>query len=349
MLTRRNLLRQATVLPVAAAFGPVALGSDQDDPEQTAVRMMTAGTERAIDRGLKFLAQRQQEDGSFGARGYSRNVGVCALCGLAFMAGGSTPGRGPYGAEVRRGLKLILENTQPSGFINIPETSSHGPMYGHGFATLFLAQAYGMSQQAELREKLVKAVKLIVNTQNREGGWRYHPQPRDADVSVTVCQIMALRAARNAGFHVPNETIDRCVQYVKQSQNPDGGFRYMLQGGPPSAFPRSAAGLVALYSAGIYEGPEITRGIKYLMNFRPRAQRSRRESHYFYAHYYAVQAMWQAGGAFWDQWYPAIRDELVARQHPQGHWMDSICREYGTAMACIILQLPNNILPIFQR
>ena len=73
---------------------------------------------------------------------------------------------------------------------------------------------------------------------------------RDADLSVTICQINALRAARNAGLFVPKETVDACIRYVKQRQNPDGGFRYMLQGGATSAFPRSAAGVVALYSAG---------------------------------------------------------------------------------------------------
>ncbi len=349
MWNRRPLLTPATLLLFAAGLSPVAWGADEGDPEQTAVQMVTVGAERAVERGLQFLASQQQEDGSFGARGYSRNVGVVALGGLAFMAEGSTPGRGPYGAEVRGVLQFILDNTQPSGFINIPESSSHGPMYGHGFATLFLAQAYGMSPQPALREKLVKAVKLIVNTQNREGGWRYHPQPREADVSVTVCQIMALRAARNAGLHVPNASIDRCVAYVKKSQNPDGGFRYMLQGGPQSAFPRSAAGMVALYSAGIYEGPEIRQGLKYLINFLPMAKRFRRESHYFYAQYYAVQAMWQAGGPYWAEWYPAIREELIATQRAQGFWVDAISREYGTAMACIILQVPNNVLPIFQR
>jgi len=336
------------MLSAAASLSPAAVWADQENPEQTAVKMITVGAERAVERGLKFLAEQQQEDGAFGARGYSSNVAVCGLCGMAFMAGGSTPGRGPYGAEVRRALKYILDNAQPSGFIVAPASSSHGPMYDHGFATLFLAQAYGMSRQAELRDKLEKAVKLIISTQNRDGGWRYNPQPRDADVSVTVCQIMALRAARDAGLHVPNDTIDRCVEYVKKSQNPDGGFRYMIQGGP-SAFPRSAGGLVALYSAGVYQGPEITKGIKYLMTFLPRGEAISREGHYFDGHYYAVQAMWHAGGDDWALWYPAIRDELVALQRAQGYWMDAICREYGTAMACIILQLPNNMLPIFQR
>jgi hypothetical protein len=161
---------------------------------------------------------------------------------------------------------------------------------------------------------------------------------------------MALRAARNAGLHVPNETIDRCIEYVKRCRNADGGFMYMAQGGA-SMFPRSAAGVVALYSAGIYEGPEIEKGLSYLMQSLPKnAGINRGDNHYFYGHYYAVQAMWQAGGDYWRKWYPAIRDELLARHNSDsGAWMDSICTEYGTAMACIILQMPNNYLPIFQR
>src|SRR5690606_23795887 len=104
---------------------------------------------------------------------------------------------------------------------------------------------------------LLKAVRLTVNTQNDEGGWRYHPIPLDADVSVTITQVHGLRSARNAGLHVPKETIDRAVAYVKACQNPsDGGFRYMLNAGG-SAYPRSAAGVATLYHAGIYEGDEI--------------------------------------------------------------------------------------------
>lgn len=304
--------------------------------------------QQCIDSGLAFLAEQQHEDGSFGSGGYARNVAVCGLAGMGFMSSGSTPGRGPYGNEVSLCVDFILENTQDGGFINVPGSSSHGPMYGHGFATLFLAEAYGMTMRADLREKLSKAVELIVNTQNADGGWRYLPQRRDADLSVTICQVMALRAARNAGLYVPHETITNCIEYVKKSQNADGGFMYMIQGGQ-SAFPRSAAGIVALYSAGVYEGPEIEKGLAYLMESLPRGGIFNRESHYFYGHYYAVQAMWHAGGDYWDRWYPAIRDELVSRQQQDGSWSDSICHEYGTAMACIILQMPNNYLPIFQR
>jgi hypothetical protein len=346
-MNRRRFLASACGLAVAPPLA--AWANNVSDPEKSAAEMVTPAAQKAIDRGLAFLASRQHEDGSFGSGGYSRNVAVCGLTGMAFMAGGSTPGRGPYGKHVSKCIDFILANTQQSGFIVVPDSSSHGPMYGHGFAALFLAEAYGMTMRGDIREKLAKAIELIVQTQNAEGGWRYQPQRRDADISVTICQVMALRAARNAGIFVPRDTIDRCIDYVKRSQNADGGFMYMIQGGQ-SAFPRSAAGVVALYSAGVYEGPEIEKGLEYLMNYLPRGGAFSRESHYFYGHYYAVQAMWHAGGKYWTQWYPAIRDELVTRQKPEdGSWMDSICQEYGTAMACVILQMPNNYLPIFQR
>jgi squalene cyclase len=271
---------------------------------------------------------------------------------MAFLSSGSNPGRGPYGGQLNRAIDYLLAHTEQSGYIFAPAAPSHGPMYGHGFAALFLAECCGMSPRPELREKLAKAVKLIVNTQNKEGGWRYLPVRADADISVTVCEIMALRAARNAGFYVPNETIDRSIGYVKRSQNRDGGFMYQLSGGE-SEFPRSAAGVVALYSAGIYEGPEINKGLDYLMRFLPEEGASRRPdsySYYEYGHYYAVQAMWQAGGKYWSRWYPAIRDELISLQHQDGSWTSSaIGAEYATAMCCLVLQVPNNYLPIFQR
>jgi hypothetical protein len=310
--------------------------------------LVTPAAQRAIDRGLEWLARRQHDDGSFGSGAYRGNVAISGLAGMAFLAGGSTPGRGPYGSNVNATVDYLLSRTDAGGYVIDRPSASHGPMYGHGFALLFLAECYGMSRRPELREKLSLGTQLIVHSQNHEGGWRYYPQRADADISVTVCQVMALRAARNAGIDVPKETIDRSIDYVKRSQNPDGGFMYMLQGGE-SAFPRSAAGVVALYSAGVYEGPEIGKGLDYLMEFIPARDQVRRETYWYYGHYYAAQAMWQAGGQRWERWYPAIRDELVNRQTPDGSWASPISIECDTAMACVILQMPNNYLPIFER
>jgi len=308
---------------------------------------MTDESNQAIERGLRYLASQQIEDGSFGASHYGRNVAVTALACLAFMSHGDLPGRGQYGGNVERGVDFILDHVHPTGLI--AADTSHGPMYGHGFATLLLGEVYGQTGDVRVRESLIKAVRLIAGTQNPEGGWRYQPRPYDADLSVTICQIMALRSARNAGIKVPKETIDKAIEYVRNAQNADGGFRYMLNSGG-SAFPRSAAGVAALYYAGIYKDKALEKGLTYLMRHKPGGAAAQNGGHYFYGQYYAVQAMLLAGGEHWRTWFPAIRTELLRKQNkPDGSWQGSAGPSYGTAMALIILQMPNRFLPIFER
>ncbi|MCL4198818.1 MAG: terpene cyclase/mutase family protein [Phycisphaerales bacterium] len=305
----------------------------------------------SVRLGLEFLAAQQNADGSFGPdTRFSKNVGITGLCALAFMSDGHLPGRGRYGPNVEKALDFVLSQCTETGLIVGGE--SHGPMYGHGFATLFLGEIYGMGgveDDARLRESLVKAVRLIVQCQNPEGGWRYNPLPEDADVSVTICQIMALRSARNAGIKVPKETIDRAVEYVRLCQNPDGGFRYMSVPGA-SAWPRSAAGLASLNYAGIYEDEALEKGLTYLHENAPPGG-TRQQAHYFYGIYYTAQAMYLAGGDHWRRWWPKARDEIISRQdRGSGSWNDPHAGgPYATAMALIVLQMPKRYLPIFQK
>lgn len=349
-LGRRCFLRRITAAGAGWLASLSAAGQGRGgEPASARAALFTSPTRTAIAKGLAFLAARQNADGAFGTGSYGQNVAVCGLGGMAFLAAGHLPARGPYGATLDRCLSFILQHTAENGYIFAAEGASRGPMYGHGFATLFLSEAYGAAPHRELRQKLERAVRLIVDTQNAEGGWRYEPRRYDADISVTVCQVMALRAAHNAGVFVPNETIARAVEYVQRSQNPDGGFMYQLSQPGVSEFPRSAAAIVALYSAGIYEGEEIRQGLDYLMRFPPRPNVRGEQAYYMYGHYYAVQAMWHAGGTYWAAWYPAIRDVLLKEQRNDGAWFDTISPEYGTAMATLVLQMPENYLPIFQR
>lgn len=303
----------------------------------------------SVDGGFAYLRSMQNSDGSFGRGRYGRHVGITALCALAFMADGNLPGRGPYGEQVQRALEFVLAHATESGLL--AAETSHGPMYGHGFATLFLGEIYGMNPaDKRVREALVRAVDLIVGTQNEEGGWRYNPVPFDADISVTICQIMALRSARNAGIKVPKGTIDRAVDYVRRCQNlNDGGFKYMLQAGS-SAWPRTAAGVASLFYAGIYEDDLIDRGLQYLIKHALPGGGAGGQAHYYYGHYYAVQAMYLAGGEHWDLWWPAIRSELISKQSSGGGWLDHHAGgAYATSMALIVLQIPKRYLPIFQK
>jgi squalene cyclase len=323
---------------------PAKPGEEVDNPIQG--NEITPEQQRAVERGLAFLASKQNADGSFGTGGgRGSGTAITALSAIAMMSAGNLPGRGQYGAHVSKAADYIISSSQPNGLLS--ETDEHGVMYAHGFATLFLGEVYGMTQDERVKDPLTRAVRLIQKVQNHEGGWRYTPAPFDADISVTITQVMALRAARDAGIKVEKSVIDKAVKYVESLQNPDGGFNYMAGSGNNSAFPRSAAGVATLYYAGIAEGKQIDAGLAYVERFTPGKGMQADTPHYYYGHYYAVQTMFLAGGEHWGTWYPAIREELIARQNPDGSWAGEVSPEYCTAMALIVLQMPNRYLPVF--
>jgi hypothetical protein len=125
-------------------------------------------------------------------------------------------------------------------------------------------------------------------------------------------------------------------------------------GGTGSGFGRSAAGVASLYYAGHFQGNDLDRGLKYLKQYNP-GRNSRTgnpdlmemEGQYYYGNYYSVQAMFLAGGDYWADWYPGIREQLIARQGTSGSWAGEVTDEYCTSMALIILQMPNRYLPVF--
>lgn len=325
--------------------GTMSSAMAQDAP--TLPNQLTPETVEIIQGGLKWLASQQRPNGAFGASDEStESVGVTALAGMAFLSAGNVPGSGEYADVVTKALDYILGCSQQNGYLFDSQGTSRGPMYGHGFGTMFLAELYGMSPRPDLGPKLDRAVELIIATQNKEGGWRYYPVPDEADISVTVCQVMALRAARNSGIGVPKEVIDRAVAYLKECQNSNGGFRYRRFDPAESKLARTAAAVAAMYSAGISDEPGLRRGL----DFVEKELKSRHDrDYYFYAQYYAGQVAWQAGGEYWETCFPILRDDLT-EQALDGHWQDrSVGDEYATAMALIVLQLPYDLVPIFER
>jgi len=336
----------------------------------------------AVDRGLAWLASNQAPDGSWSAKiGFKLNndysqtatgghVGVTALAGTAFLAGGYTPERGQYAEVLSRALDYVLAGVQDDGYV----TMNGSRMYSHAFATLFLAEACGMTHRNDVRAKLQKAVDFIVETQNQEGGWRYVPFSPESDMSIVVCQAIALRAARNIGIRVPRSTIDRAARYVVDSAITEdsqrslhsfyvdevGAFNYQRNRGSRSSFPLTAAGVTALHGLGIYSDEAIRRGLDYLRKNLTGFNQTygRRDGgHYFfwYGHYYGVQAMYTAGTAFqdnyWEPYFEEVRGELLSMQQPDGSWPNRIGPgpTFGTAMAVLILEIPYRYLPIFQR
>src|SRR5262249_42567979 len=125
-LTRRTLLSYSAAAGMSAVAAQVLGQQPTADIERAAVALMKPQTQAAIDRGLAWLAARQNDDGSFGGNGYSRNIAVVSLGGMAFLSGGHTPGRGEYGQQVSRCLSYLLSAEDDSGFICLPAYTSHG-------------------------------------------------------------------------------------------------------------------------------------------------------------------------------------------------------------------------------
>jgi hypothetical protein len=358
MWNRRQFLVQSTVLSLAVAHGKGASSAPLPKRrEDEASKLITPATRKAIEAGLKFLAEEQHEDGSFGKGGYQGNVAITSLAGLAFLAAGHMPDARPRGRIVAKALDFVLSQENRSGdhpgFLHNPDASPHGPMYSHGFATLFLAFLHAKvkdkSDIHNLDEVLERAVKLIVCCQNKEGGWRYTPTSKDADISVTTCQMMALAASRQSGLAVPKKTTDAGVSYIKNRFTPaTGAFEYMLRGGGQPVYSRSAAALATLQAMGVYEGEEVEKGLAFLANNQP-APMPLPNMHYFYGRYYAARVLHGRGGTDWKDWYAAICKELLGQQRTNGSWVDQIDLHYATAMACLVLLTPEGRLAMLSH
>jgi hypothetical protein len=324
--------------------------------EEVLPKHVNRETLKAVRDGMDYLARTQAGDGGWhdtdGGRAYP--VAVSSLAGLALLAGGNTPTRGRYAQQVQQTTEYLLSCSTESGLLTGQNQDSGRPMHGHGFALLYLASVYGVESKPSLRQRteevVKKAVQLTARGQSEAGGWYYTPGTFD-EGSVTVTQVQALRAAHNSGFLVPKGTIEEAVSYIERCSTPEGGITYSLRSGGGPRLPISAAAVATLYNAGEYDAPVARRCLDYVWTeFKARADWSK-GGHDYYAHLYASQAFYMSGDKYWDEYFPAARDQLLKMQHKEdGSWDgDGIGKTYGTAIALIILQLPYKYMPVFQR
>lgn len=317
---------------------------------------ITVETQRAIDRGLEYLARTQGRDGVWRTQGTMGEfpTAMTALAALALLASGSTPMEGRYAPQVSRATTFLLRCSDADGLISRIEEESRS-MYGHGFSMLYLGQVYGLEadieKQRRIHEVLRHAAELTARSQSPLGGWMYTPDSRSDEGSVTITQLQGLRSARNAGVAVSKEVIDKALGYLEKSSLPNGGITYRAdrQGGPRP--PITAAAVACWYNAGQYDNPLATKSLGFIKEHLGNGgRRAGSWGHYYYAHFYMAQVMWLSGEKDWEWYFPAMRDWLLTSQESDGSWEgDYIGRVYGTALALFILQIPYGYLPILQR
>jgi hypothetical protein len=350
----------------------------QDEGAPLPLDAAKAQAHAGLERGLTWLAAQQlaQKDGSFPRAGGTNHVPVAlaALGALAFMSDGSAPQRGEHGEQVALAIDYLLAHADMNvasparGYIS-SEGDQLARMHGHGYATIALAQAFTLSPKTvrgqRIAEVLKAATHLIESSQGLEGGWFYLPGDRiDHENSVTVVLLQALRAARNVGVDVDSNCIARAVAYVGRCQSENGSFRYTLEATSESSLALTAAGIATLNSAGRYTGPEIERAMTSLWQqiAQREVQLAERAAHpgarsnagINFPHYeqlYVALALWtQPDRRMFERWYAPTVERVLEEQQPDGAWRDEgfgAC--YATAMNCILLALPQQLLPLFER
>jgi hypothetical protein len=318
--------------------------------------------DKAIDRGLAFLARTQDQNGAWRTNG-SPNPAITSLAVMAFLSAGHVPGEGRYGETVEKGVRYVLTIQKPNGLI---ASEAGHEMYHHGICTLMLAEVAGMTDgqlSRDIRAAVTRAVALILKAQRdgngrERGGWRYQvAHIAGSDISVTGWQIMALRAARNIGCDVPGENIERAVDFIKRCQDPSsGGFRY--EPGSGVTIPCTGTSILALELCGknLHKGPEVIKAGNFLLKSFPDADHWPRGGHFYYMVYYCSQATFQLGDGYWnifrDQMHKVLLQNQITRDGNSldGSWSDpSYGPAYATSMAILALTVEYRFLPIYQR
>jgi hypothetical protein len=335
---------------------------------------ITAESEAAIDRGLRWLAANQGPEGNWG----SNDLGLVAVGGLAFLSAGHMPGIGEHGEACNRALDYVVTNAKPSGLLNIADGKRD--MYNHGLATFVLGQAYGMTADARVGKALDRALKLIARTQGAGGGWAYQAVPQDGDLSLSVMQAKALRSAVDSGFEIPPSVIEKAITNVRGHYFPKGGnptmseselkklpgqFTY-AKGGGNATVAMAAAGVVCLQEFGQYDDWRIAKSMERvaadIAKIKPQQAHNGQMPFDAYTLNYVGQSLYQVGGPGWREHYPILRDALVGAQvidpkNPAadgkwgagGHVGGKPGDLYGTAVAVFVLAIPNRYLPILQE
>ena len=384
---RRSTAKVATTVCLLCSHLQVSLGQSSD----TAANLNTpelaeAQWERideAAQRGFKFLAAQQLPNGMFMTDHYGQ-PGVTGLATMAFMAWGHEPGSGPYGDALLKAVHFIADQQRENGVL-----SSRGPKgrllsmegakldycvpasYNHAIGGLALCEVYGVVDSAtseKIYPVIEKAVEVTVEMQKwrkarmNAGGWRYLHTP-DSDLSVTGWHLMFLRAAKNAGFDVPQTSIDEAVGFIRSCYHGEyQTFEYDLRPVDRRTRAMAAAGILALAHAGLHNSAEARGAADWILEHRfdrynksLHVSKTYRGDRYHYGVFYCSQAMYQMGGHYWEEFFPTTAKVLLDHQNSNGSWEPEsnhdmrFGRSYTTSLALLALGAPNQLLPIFQR
>jgi hypothetical protein len=324
----------------------------------------TKESEAAVARGLKWLIRVQLPDGrwkldhpAFKEKGLDNDVAGTALGLLPLLAAGKThkPAKdNPYDKPIEKGLAFLIRRMdKKTGYMG--EKGAHHGSYGHGLATIVLCEAYGLTQDSNLRRPAQMAINYIVTAQHEAGGWRYR-SGEAGDLSVTGWMVMGLKSALMAGLDVPAASIRKATSYLDSvCDTRSEGYGYTGGNGTPTM---TAVGLLCRQYLQSW-GPQNLRMIKSVDNFIKKTPPTTRNCYYYY---YATQVMHHFGGEAWTNWNNQMREHLVKTQDKDEKsagfgswsaagdaWASSGGRLMVTSLNLLTLEVYYRYLPLYYR
>jgi hypothetical protein len=362
-----SILAFCLMLPLAAAGVP----SRAEGPLVKYGDPVPRDVREIYDAGIRYLLKTQDADGSW--KDGQAGAGVTGMAMMVLLASGEDPNYGPYRVPIRKALRNIIgQQDGGTGFFAGQHGGGHDSMYQHGFAMLALAEAYGVVDDRTLWTEpgaqkvgsgagrpIGKALELAAQRavssgkQNPFGGWRYSPEAKDADTSVSGAVLMGLLAARNAGIEVPDEAIDRAIKYYVSMTGGNGQVGY--SGGAGGGSDAVASIGVLVYSiARRQELPQYKAASKYLVSRSAGAGQPGVDGYPGYTDYYRAQALFQCDVAAWEKWNMLLVKRLKAMQGKDGSLsgaagMGAMGGTVTTSLYLLSLAVNYKFLPVYER
>ena len=280
----------------------------------------TPACEEAVLKGLRWLKANQAADGSWGPQKHA----ITGLVLLAYFGHCETPMSEEFGDSCLKGiLFLVNSGVKTDGKLAAQITGQTGP-YEHGIATYALGEAATFCKQINyeipsLMEVTEKAGQYIIDNQHENGGWSYGyaKTAGHADTSVVGWQLQALKACSHTDikFKGMDTSVKKGLKYLAACQAPDGSFGYTGPGGRTAL---TGVGVLCHQMWGEAKSKEAREGVKFIKkNFKIDWKTADSD---LYSHYYASQAMMQAGGSDWKSYNDDFRDQLLNNQDTDGSW-----------------------------
>ena len=310
--------------------------------------------EDQVVNALRWLQQTQQDDGSWNAQ--SKPVAMTGLALLAYLGHCETPLSPEFGETVQNAIFYLIANGKKNGGGLATSSANRQWCYEHPIATYALAEAYTLCKEFEivipgLKETVLAAGNLIIANQNDNGGWAYAyaTSGGHTDSSVVCWQLQALKACKTTEleFNGLEKSAMRGIEYLETCEHGNGIIGYK----PGSKTTSMTPGGVLCFQQWGKGKRSITRnGVKWISKNNTFDYKT--DGGNLYKHYYASQAMINAGGAAWSNYNKKTMVNLADSQNPDGSWpipghnkhsMSSV--HYATCLATLMMEVYYRFLP----